>query len=284
MKDIFHKWLKIPYVLGVGVDTKHQHDELTVVFVHGLASSHHMWQPVLKRLTNEKIRVISLDLLGFGDSPKPAWQRYDAKVHARSLRRTLRRLQVTSPVIIVGHSLGSLVAIKYAAMYPWAVDRLILCSPPFYEPTDETSHSKYPVTLMQADDIYLALYKYTRGQPELAKKLASLIRRARLMGKHFVVDDVTLPAIASSLEMSIENQRSLADAKTLDVPIEVLYGQFDPFVIKRHLKTLAKSNPSVTLKMIPTAAHEIYNNRLYEKAIVAKIEAAYASQTNQDVV
>jgi len=284
MIDVFHKWLKIPYVLGVGIDTKHQQDELTVVFVHGLASSHHMWQPVLKRLNSEKIRVISLDLLGFGSSPKPAWQRYDAKVHAKSLRRTLKRLRVTSPVVIVGHSLGSLVAIKYASMYPWAVDSLILCSPPFYEAADEPAHSKYAINLKQPDDIYLALYKYSRGQPELAKKLASLIRRARIMGEHFVIDDVTLPAIASSLEMSIENQRSLDDAKKLDLPIDILYGQFDPFVIKRHLRTLASANPTVTLKMIPTAAHEVYNNRLYEKAIVSKIEDVYASQTEQAMV
>lgn len=278
MIDVFHKWLRIPYTLSTGIDSSHQNDVLTVVFIHGLASSHHMWKPVLKRLESDHIRTISLDLLGFGESPKPSWQRYNAKVHAKSLHRTLRKLNVTSPVIIVGHSLGSLVAIKYATMYPWAVDGLILCSPPFYRVDENQVTDKGNFALKQPDDIYLALYKYSRGKPETAKKIGALIRRARLMGEHFVIDDVTLPAIASSLEMSIENQNSLDEAKKLQLPIDVLYGQFDPFVIKRHLKTLAHSNPAVQLKMIPTAAHEVYNNRLYEKAVVAKIQDIYAAQ------
>lgn len=282
MIDTFHKWFNIPYRLSVGVDLRHHDDRATVVLIHGLASSHHMWQSTIQRLNNEQLRVISLDLLGFGNSPKPAWQRYNAKTHAKSLRKTLRKLRITSPVILVGHSLGSLVAIKYATMYPWAVNSLILCSPPFYEATDEVNRSKYP--LKQTDDIYLALYRYTRGKPQLAKKLAALIKQARLMGEHFVVDDVTLPAIASSLEMSIENQHSLREAQDLRLPIDVLYGQFDPLVIKHHLRTLAKSNPAVILKMIPTAAHEVSNNRLYEKAIVTKINDAYTSQAARDVI
>lgn len=281
MIDILHKWLHIPYMLSTGTDVRHQNDEVTVVFIHGLASSHLMWQSVIKKLDHENMRIISLDLLGFGNSPKPSWQIYNAKAHARSLHKTLRRLNVTSPVIIVGHSLGSLVAIKYAAMYPWAVETLVLCSPPFYKQSDDAS-SKY--TIKQADDIYLALYKYSRGKPELAKKLASLIRRARLMGEHFVIDDMTLPAIASSLEMSIENQDALRDAERLDLPIHILYGQFDPLVIKHHLKELGKDNANITLKMVPTVAHEIYNNRLYERAVVAKVQEVYASQTTQDVI
>lgn len=274
MKDIVHRLLKIPHALDVAVDTRHRGDTLTVVFVHGLASSHSMWDPVIARLKSDTTRIISLDLLGFGESPKPLWQTYDARVHAASLRRTLRKLRVVSPVVIVGHSLGALVAVRYASRYPWAVDSLVLCAPPFYEPNDKQTHQAKSLSslLAQPDDLYLSLYRYSRGRPELAKKLASFVKRARLIGSHFTVDDATLPAIVSSLEMSIENQQSLREAKALDTPTYILYGQLDPFVIKRRLKELAAANPSVQLTSIPAAGHEVYRNWPFERRVVQTIE------------
>lgn len=269
---MFHRWLKIPYKLSVGVDLKHQEDELTVVLIHGLASSHGMWEHVIKRLESQRMRIISLDLLGFGTSPKPSWQTYEAKAHAASLRRTLRHLGVSGPVILVGHSMGALVAVKYTQRYPWAVDGLVLCSPPFYERKDTkdlgTGLKSIPAVLAEPDTLYVNLYKYSRGKPELAKKLAAFVRRANIMGEHFTVDDETLPAIVRSLEMSIENQQSLREAKQLEVPLYVLYGQFDPFIIKKRLRELAAANPFVDLILIPTAGHEVYRHRPFEKTVV----------------
>lgn len=273
IETVVHKWLNIPYSLNIGFDSNPNSPTRTVIFIHGLANSHSMWDKIVQKLSknNPHVRYISVDLLGFGDSPKPIWQKYNTITQARSLRITLLKLRVNSPVTLVGHSLGALVSIQYAKKYPSHIDNLLLCSPPFYKP------SKLPKDIRmgkisQTDDAYHLLYRNSRYRKELAQQLAVFMRAAKLTSKHFVVNDETMPAIVSSLEMSIENQTALDDAKKLKIPIKVLYGQFDPFVIKRHLKYLCNNNQRVKLKTI-AAGHEISSNALYRAAVINAVES-----------
>ncbi len=267
---ILHKWLKVPHPLHVGVDKGPKRPKVTIVFVHGLANSHAMWGEMIDRINTDETRVISVDLLGFGASPKPTWQTYSAKIHARSLRLTLQTLRVRSPVLMVGHSLGSLVSIEYATLYPKAVQSLLLCSPPFYKPTKLAAQKRMGL-ITQPDDAYHILYRNSRYRVEIAKTLADMVKRAGLMSKYFVVDDATLPAIVSSLEMSIENQTALIDAKKLTIPTRIIYGQFDPFIIKSHMRELAKANLMISTKAI-LAEHEISGNPAYKRIVIDEID------------
>ena len=65
-------------------------------------------------------------MLGFGQSPRPQWAVYDAKTQARSVIATLLKLRFSTPLTIVGHSLGALVAIEMALRYPLLVKKLFL--------------------------------------------------------------------------------------------------------------------------------------------------------------
>lgn len=265
---IFHRWLRVPYRLHIGKDTRTQDPDVTIVFIHGLANSHAMWEDIIKRLDTTKVRALSLDLLGFGNSPKPAWLIYNTRTQARALRLTLRSLYVSGPVIIVGHSLGALVAVQYASKYSPKATRLLLCSPPFYKPASLPQGAKVG-RITQPDDAYHVLYRTSRAQQELAARLAIFLKSAKLVSKHFTINEATMPAIVSSLEMSIENQTSLDDAKRLKLPIEIIHGQFDPFVIKRHLKELQKKNSRVSLTVV-AAGHEI-NGPIYRAAVIKQL-------------
>src|SRR5690606_13354373 len=99
------------------------------VFIHGIGGTGGVWKEVIAKLTVENIRIIVVDLIGFGDSPRPEWAMYSTKFQARSLRSTLLRKGILGKVTIVGHSMGSLVAIDMARRYPLSVKQLILCSP-----------------------------------------------------------------------------------------------------------------------------------------------------------
>lgn len=266
--DIIHKWLRIPHLLHVGVDLGPRRPKQTIVFIHGIANSHAMWEKVISKIDTSETRIISVDLLGFGQSPKPTWQIYNAHVHARSLRLTLRKRGVRSPVMLVGHSLGSLIAIQYAHRYK-NVDSLLLCSPPFYKPTSLAKEIRLALPA-HLDDTYHMIYRSSRYRQDLALRMALFMKSSRLLSKYFSVTSETMPAILSSLEMSIENQTSLEDAKTLSVPVHILYGQFDPFIIKRHLRELKKANSNVSTTILPVG-HEIAGP-IYRKAIHDQIK------------
>ncbi len=97
----------------------------TVLLVHGLMSTRHTWDDQLDRLARD-YRVIAPDLLGHGDSAKPAGD-YSLGAHAAMLRDLLDVLEVPR-VTIVGHSLGGGIAMQFAYLFPDRTDRLVLVS------------------------------------------------------------------------------------------------------------------------------------------------------------
>lgn len=269
MIDTFlHKWLKLPHRLHVGIDSGPKDAPVTIVLIHGLGSSNKMWQQTIHKAGRLNARVLAVDLLGFGESPKPEWQTYSAATHAKALRAALRKYHVKGHVIIAGHSLGGLVAVQYATRYPWAVQSLILCSPPFYKPVQDKAGA---IMLLQIDDLYRRFYRYARTRKELARKIAMIVKQARLIDPNFTVNDETIPAIASSLEMSIENQTSIHDARGLTIPMTIVYGRLDPFILARNLKMIEKGKPNVTLVSV-TAGHDIIGSKAYTAKVADLIK------------
>lgn len=100
-----------------------------IVLLHGFLASSHYFKFLRRRLAVTHT-VISIDLLGFGKSPKPA-STYTYEEQVAAIHATLARLGVTS-FVLAGHSLGALVALRYALVYPEQVTRLGLFQPPMY--------------------------------------------------------------------------------------------------------------------------------------------------------
>lgn len=252
MFDAFiHKWLHVPYALHVRTHHYATKPRATLVFIHGLGTTGAAWNSVIKELPKD-VTVISIDLLGFGESPHPAWATYSAKTQARSVIATLLTLRLTSSVILVGHSMGSLVAVEIAKRYPLLVRSLILCSPPFYKMETEAK-SLFP----NGDKILLDLFKYSKDHPESFVKIAELALRYGLVNTEFAVTSETVGTYMAALEASIINQTSLNDAKRLTVPMKLIMGQLDPVVIKRNLKELVQGNKNRELTTVIAAGHEV---------------------------
>lgn len=104
-------------------------DAQAIVYLHGLAGSTAAWSAPFRQLA-ASYRTVLVDLLGFGRSPKPDMD-YSLDEHLLALHETLRRQGVAS-AHIVGHSMGALLALAYAARYPQAVSGLALLALPWY--------------------------------------------------------------------------------------------------------------------------------------------------------
>ena len=249
-ETIVHKWLKVPYILHVHEFQAPKHPKANVLLIHGIGTSWKTWEKVAARLPNDA-RILAVDLLGFGDSPKPHWKSYNVKDQTDSIITTLLRKGLFGPIIIVGHSLGSLVAVEIAKRYPQTVKSLVLCSPPFYRPAEASRFYHREVGLR-------ALYNVIIENPSSSGRLLRVAAAKSLwLDPGYYVDEAGTLTFIATLNAAIVNQTSLEDAITIRQPTTIIYGKLDPLIVERNIKDLARANPHIALKMIPYARHEI---------------------------
>ena len=249
IEKVIRKWLNIPYLLHVHHRhwPKKRHARATVVFLHGLGNSGAAWDKVIQGAPSD-VRILSVDLLGFGNSPHPKYMQYDAQIQARAVAHTLLRQLPSSKVIFVGHSMGALVAVELAKRYPYLVSGLILCSPPFYRPDAERSPAR--------QQGLNKLYRIIHTHPEEFVRISNLAKKYKITNSSFVLDARNVKSYMGALESSIINQTSFTDALSLKQPTTIIHGRLDPVVVKKNLTYIAKHNEHIELRVI-NAAHEI---------------------------
>ncbi|MFC7378192.1 alpha/beta fold hydrolase [Brevundimonas sp. GCM10030266] len=100
----------------------------TIVLLHGKNFCAATWAPTIEVLAADGYRVIAVDQIGFCKSSKPeAWQ-FSLSQLAGNTRALLDSLDIERP-IIMGHSMGGMLGIRYALQNPDAVSRLVLVNP-----------------------------------------------------------------------------------------------------------------------------------------------------------
>jgi len=99
----------------------------TVLLLHGKNFFGAYWEGTIRALTQAGFRVVVPDQLGFGKSSKPDLH-YSFELLASTTRHLLETLKVEK-VSVVGHSMGGMLAVRFALMYPEATERLLLENP-----------------------------------------------------------------------------------------------------------------------------------------------------------
>lgn len=100
-----------------------------LVLLHGLTSNKSAWRPLLPTLEAE-YRVCALDMRGHGNSGRAPDHQYSIADYARDVIAFLK--QFDAPAVLMGQSLGALVALVSAAQYSEGVRALILLDPPLF--------------------------------------------------------------------------------------------------------------------------------------------------------
>ena len=107
------------------MDTK-----IPVILIHGYASSSTQWTFQLKALEKNDIKSIAVDLLGHGEGSKPEnTSDYNIDNLYRDFVDRFIALDINAPVVLMGHSLGAYISLKFAVQYPEKVKKMILLAP-----------------------------------------------------------------------------------------------------------------------------------------------------------
>ena len=105
--------------------------EKNIVLIHGLAGSKNYWKRDLEQITGT-YRLLLVDLLGFGDSPKPQSE-YTLEIQLAALENIISKEGFhRGESLIVGHSLGAVLSLALFAKHPdWFKGATVIGLPVF---------------------------------------------------------------------------------------------------------------------------------------------------------
>ncbi|SHM95363.1 Pimeloyl-ACP methyl ester carboxylesterase [Halomonas cupida] len=100
----------------------------TIVLLHGKNFCAATWEESITRLSEAGYRVVAPDQVGFCKSSKPMQYQFSFHQLAANTHALLEQLDIDSATIM-GHSMGGMLAGRYALMYPEQTDQLVLVNP-----------------------------------------------------------------------------------------------------------------------------------------------------------
>ncbi len=100
----------------------------TALLLHGKNFSGAYWETTMRALLADGYRVVVPDQIGFGKSTKPECFHFSFHALATHTRGLLDDLGISS-VSVVGHSMGGMLATRFALMFPDRTEKLILVNP-----------------------------------------------------------------------------------------------------------------------------------------------------------
>lgn len=110
------------------VAAKGQANGRSVVLLHGKNFCGATWEQTITTLSDKGYRVIVPDQIGFCASSKPRGYQFSFNQLALNTQALLDKLGVTKATVI-GHSMGGMLAARFAINYPQSVQQLVLVNP-----------------------------------------------------------------------------------------------------------------------------------------------------------
>lgn len=225
-----------------------------IVLLHGYLSSSQYFKHVRQKLEANHT-VIALDLLGFGRSFKPRVD-YTYEDHMTAIKSTLEHLGVKKPFILLGHSMGALIALRYATNNETSVKKLLLFNPPLF--TDKTQMVEHHKATGRRYRIML----YSRGRHvywlslRLLPKNTSNRRRAINFSD---IISVSPHAREGSYKNIIAGANIFQDFRKVTIPTLLVNGYYDRAVYLQNLQ--GRNLPSnVTAVTMESGHHPLVRN------------------------
>jgi len=234
-------------------------DGRPILFLHGITGSCRYWQKRVRSLALD-YRLILPDLIGFGRSPKPHVE-YTLDLYRESVRHLVEELDLAGrPLILVGHSLGDLIALEYAARYGDHLDRMALFSlPRFSDPV--SAHAVFwrgsPNYRRLLNDHSLAetLAQMKRSGLELTLRYIFRFPWSVLIDSH----KFTFKSLTSTIEHCLLNyQIDRVLPRVPPIPTLLIHGEQDSVAPLSHVADLPIRYPYMRLATLRGTGHHVF--------------------------
>lgn len=213
-----------------------------VLLLHGKNFFGAYWRDTIRALSQAGYRVVVPDQVGFGKSSKPALD-YSFHLLASNTKQLLDSLGIPK-VVVVGHSMGGMVATRFARTFPEASTHLVLENPIGLEDyrlfvpwrsTEELYRDQLGAT-EEGMRKYQKTY-YVTWRPEYDEYVQVPFRQT------LSAEYPRLAWVAAATEQMIYQQPVVHDFPLVKAPVLLVIGQEDRTVVGR-----ARVSPEVLAK------------------------------------
>ena len=235
----------------------------TVVLFHGNNFAGFYFGGIIDALRTEGFRVVVPDQIGYGRSSKPLIP-YNLNDMARNTRAILQNLKIDK-VMVVGHSMGGMVAARFATQYPALVERVVLYNPiglvdqRFTRPAASVDEAYKRTLASTYQSVKAGLMRYvahdeSAWNPEFEKY--ARIRYAWTLGAEWP----RLAMVQALLGQVIYQDPVVSDWAHITAPTLLFGGAEDVLpgsaaLFRERMAFAAKTIPSGTLHLIPGVGH-----------------------------
>lgn len=228
-----------------------------LVLLHGIGSNAQSFFPLMSALSAD-VAAIAWDAPGYSASRPLAAEWPSASDYAGALARLLDALGIARCVLL-GHSLGTLMASRFAAQWPQRVDQLILISPTlgYSAPHGGPMPLKVAARLADLDRLGAARFAEERASGLVAEPAArfEVVEAVRV-----AMADVRRPGYDQAVRM-LASGRLADDLARLHAPVTVIVGTLDritpPDVAKQAFAALDNADRRHTYREVAGAAHAV---------------------------
>ena len=239
-----------------------------LIFIHGFGASIEHWRHNMPVIA-ERYNVYALDLLGFGASRK-ADVEYSAALWSEQLYDFWQTF-IGSPVVLVGNSIGSLVCLNTAAVYPEMVAGLVMLSlPDVSVREDMLPPAVRPVVtfienLVASPFLIKNILKVVR-KPNIIRRWAGLAYPNQEAVTDELVEILSSPAYDEGsgqtllrLSRSVRKASFAQSVKVLlpkiKVPMLLIWGLQDKMIPPNQARAIALLNSLIELVELENAGH-----------------------------
>ncbi len=266
-------------------------DQPALVLLHGFGAASGHWRHNAAALAEAGWCVYAIDLVGFGASSQPAHRRHrplDNRLWARQVQGFLEQV-VQGPAVLVGNSLGSLVAVTCAVFFPQWV--LAVVAAPLPDPTllmpmgrrrrpwRRRLQRRLVVVLCRLLPLELLVPLIARtplldlGLRSAYNTPAALDRELRrLVAKPALRPQAPQALRAMSIGMALRPRAATAAPllQRMRQPLLVLWGSQDRLVPVAISQRLGQHKPDLELQLLPQLGHCPHDERpgLFNRALL----------------
>lgn len=225
----------------------------SVLLLHGFLMSRQAWEPVMPALA-ERFRVVAPDLPGFGDSEKPAPNRFDYGVDAfGECVADLIAAMGLGRTHVVGHGLSGAIALALATRHPEFVSRLTLVDPLVYPLPRKAQLFEMPVLgafffkQLYGRSIFRAYFRDRVFSPGFDLPLARI--------DHFYEAFNSPPARESAfatMHAFLDARSTVARLSRVQAPAFVVWGRYDALYPSQYGQRLARELSGARLEVMET--------------------------------